>query len=484
MVFKIATKKKKEISIEVIGGNAEGVTGSCTKINFNKRTILFELGMIQDFNTTLENYKANCAIFNNIKSKDVEMVIVGHLHQDHIGMLPMLYARGSNAKIIVPKNSTSIMREMWLDCAYINCRDVETLNRNGDKSYTPLYTDHEVEIALKHIKEIDIGEIVKIDDKVSLRYTPAGHILCSCQTELFINNNSHVKKILFTSDLGNTMIENRKVFVEPFQKVNSANIVFGECTYGLRGRSMTRKDIELDRQKMKTVIDQFCVDNHHRVLIPCFSLDRTPFILWELFQIFGHDENFKIPIVVDSPLSNRLLDCYSSILEGEAKEKFDEMMNWKNIKRIITPEDSKAAISEKSPKVVLSSSGMISAGRSVKWSQSILPNENDCILFVGYCSKNTLAWKIKNGSEQKTININGKPCKNKCQICDLHSYSSHMNRDDLLKYYKQVNTEKIYLVHGDKNARIDFKEDLEKELEDSLKSTRVVIVNKGMKIKL
>lgn len=484
MVFKIATKKKKEISIEVIGGNAEGVTGSCTKINFNKRTILFELGMIQDFNTILENYKANCAIFNNIKSKDVEMVIVGHLHQDHIGMLPMLYARGSNAKIIVPKNSTSILREMWLDCAYINCRDVETLNRKGDKSYTPLYTEQEVEIALKHVEEIDIGEIVKIDDEVSLRYTPAGHILCSCQTELFINSNSHVKKILFTSDLGNTMIENRKVFVEPFQKVNSANIVFGECTYGLRGRSMTKKDIELDRQKMKTVIDQFCVDNHHRVLIPCFSLDRTPFILWEIFQIFGHDENFKIPIVVDSPLSNRLLDCYSSILEGEAKEKFDEMMAWKNIKRIITPEDSKAAISEKSPKVVLSSSGMISAGRSVKWSQSILPNENDCILFVGYCSKNTLAWKIKNGSEQKTININGKPCKNKCQICDLHSYSSHMNRDDLLKYYKQVNTEKIYLVHGDKNARIDFKEDLEKELEDSLKSTRVVIVNKGMKIKL
>lgn len=112
MVLKIATKKKKDIIIEVIGGNAESVTGSCTKIEFNKRTILFELGMIQDYHTILENYKANCAMFNNIKCKDIEIVIVGHLHSDHISNIPMLYSRGSNAKIIVPKNSTSIMREM------------------------------------------------------------------------------------------------------------------------------------------------------------------------------------------------------------------------------------------------------------------------------------------------------------------------------------------------------------------------------------
>ena len=44
-------KKKKEVTLEIIGGNATGVTGSCTKINFLGHTILFELGMIQDNNT-------------------------------------------------------------------------------------------------------------------------------------------------------------------------------------------------------------------------------------------------------------------------------------------------------------------------------------------------------------------------------------------------------------------------------------------------
>lgn len=441
--------------------------------------------MIQDNFTILDNYKANSAILNKIKSKSIEMVIVGHLHCDHIALIPMLFARGNTqARIIVPKNSTSILREMWYDCCYINQRDVETLNRRDDKSYTPLYTENEVEQALSHIEEIEVGNIISLDDNVSIRYTPAGHILCSCQTEVFINGGSHTRKILFTSDLGNTMIEDRKIFVEPFQKVNSANIVLGECTYGRRKGSMSKKDIELDRLKMKTVIDQYCVDGHHRVLIPTFSLDRMPFIIWELYQIFGKDENFKIPILVDSPLANRLLDCYSSILEGDKKEKFDEMMSWKNIQRIITPEDSKAAIGDSSPKVILASSGMLTAGRSLRWVQNILPKQEDCILFVGYAGGDTLAGKIKNCREQKTININGKPFKNKCQIVDLHSYSSHMQRKDLLNYYKGINTEKIYLVHGDTQARLEFKEDLEKELENCLKSTRVVIVNKGTKIKL
>ena len=68
-------KKKKEVTIEIVGGNAEGVTGSCTKIDFYGRTILFELGMVQDNSTILGNYRDNCSILNRIKPKKIEMVI-------------------------------------------------------------------------------------------------------------------------------------------------------------------------------------------------------------------------------------------------------------------------------------------------------------------------------------------------------------------------------------------------------------------------
>ena len=182
----------------------------------------------------------------------------------------------------------------------------------------------------------------------------------------------------------------------------------------------------------------------------------------------------------------RTKDCISifwSILEGEAKEKFDEMMSWGNIKRIITPEDSKAAIADKGAKVICSSSGMLTAGRSIKWVQNILPHEDDLIMFIGYAGADTLAYKIKHEKEQKTININGKPCKNKAQILDIQSLSSHMQRKDLINYYKGINCDRIYLVHSDK-SKIEFKQDLEQGISDCLKSTRVIAVNRGTKISI
>lgn len=408
------------------------------------------------------------------------------MHCDHIANIPTVFSRGNNnARIIVPRGSKAIMQEMLLDCAYINQRDCELLNlKSKNNCYIPLYTEKDVFDVMSRVEEYDTDIIIHLDESLSFRYTPSGHIFAACQTELFIKNNSHVKKILFTSDLGNTMIEDRKVFVDKFKPVNTCNIMFGECTYGARTRQMKKKDIITDREKIKTVIDYYCIQNKHRVLIPTFSLDRMPFILWELYQLWGNDESFSIPILIDSPLSNRLLDCYSSALSGEKKDIFDQLMQWKNLKRIVSSEDSKYAVADKHAKIVLASSGMLSAGRSVKWVQNILPNINDCILFIGFAGEDTLAGKIKNGSNKKTISINGKPIKNKCNIIDLHSFSSHMQRNDLLKYYKSINCEKIYLIHSDKDAKRDFKEDLEKELAKSFKTTRVISVNSGMTISL
>lgn len=476
---------KKNVQIEIIGGNAESVTGSCSVIKTQEHYYLFECGMIQDGNTILENYISNCKLLQKIKVKNIDYIIVGHMHCDHIGLIPSLYEKDKcMAKIIIPKKSKSILKEMWLDSSFINQRDVEALNLKNNRNYEPLYTDVGVMNALNNVIEIDSGEIINITDELAIRYKNAGHILLSKQTEVYINGGSHTRKILFTSDIGNISTQDSRIFVEKFEPIASANIVIGECTYSARGKDINKNTYKKDIEKIEAVIRQYCIDGNNRVLIPTFSLDRMPYIIWILYELFGNDESFNIPVLVDSPLSNRLLDCYSSILEGELKDKFDEMLSWKNLKRIITPEESKLAISDREPKVILSSSGMLTAGRSVKWTQSILPNTNDCILFIGYAGENTLAWKIKHNKDNKTININGKPYKNNAQIIDLLSFSSHMQRKDLINYYKSINCEKIYLVHSDVKSKYEFKEDLQKAINDCLKTSRVVCVNNGTKISL
>ena len=85
--------------------------------------------------------------------------------------------------------------------------------------------------------------------------------------------------------------------------------------------------------------------------------------------------------------------------------------------------------------------------------------------------------------KEKTININGKPYQNKANIINLHSFSGHMNREDLLDYYSSIMAEKVYLVHSDQH-KIEFKDDLQQKVNEQLKTTKVVAVNRSTKITL
>lgn len=481
-------KKDKENRIKIsFLNNGHSVTGSCTIIKFLDRTILFEFGGIQEGHTTLANYRLNREQVSKVKAKDIDMIIGGHfMHYDHGGNIPALIKQNPNIRIITGKNTTNILKEMWLDSANINMRDCEDLSKQyPDKVFIPLYDIEDVEKSTSLVEEYGVGEIHKLDENISIRYTYSGHIFGAAQCELYIKIKNRITKLLFTSDLGNQKIEYLKPFVQPFEPVSTAQYVFGECTYGSRdNKQITKKTIDKDLEKIKSVIEQFCKDNKRRVLMPVFSLDKCPVILWIIYQMFKDDKDFDTKVLVDSPLTNRLLDRYGEVLEGAAKEKFDEMISWKNLKRIITPEDSKYAMENMTNILVLSSGGMLQSGRSVRWAQELLPHSNDCLILSGYCGENTLGYRIKNCSDQKTISINGIQVKNKAQVVNIRSLSGHIQRDDMIKYYSSIHADKIYLIHGEMDGKIEFAQDLKEEIINKSMTTGVCVVNKGTTITL
>ena len=59
-----------------------------------------------------------------------------------------------------------------------------------------------------------------------------------------------------------------------------------------------------------------------------------------------------------------------------------------------------------------------------------------------------------------------------------------MQHTDLVNYYKNIVADKIYLLHGDEQARKELKEDLQEELTKMCKSTKVALVNKSTVIKI
>ena len=123
------------------------------------------------------------------------------------------------------------------------------------------------------------------------------------------------------------------------------------------------------------------------------------------------------------------------------------------------------------------------AGRSVAWCASLLPNANDRIVTIGYAPPGSMAYTIKQG-KQKTISISGKRYANRCQITNLGSFSSHIQRDSIIKEYGEINAEKLFLVHGDMDGRNSVKPEIEKELSNNNLSTKVVVVQKNMAVNI
>ena len=405
-----------------------------------------------------------------------------HLHIDHIGRVPLLYRRGFRGRIIVPEGSKRFIKDMLEDSAKIMVRDAYTLSVYYAKTIEPLYSVEDAKGILELIEERPIKTKIKLDDNIEFRFIPSGHIIKSTQLELWITSGNTTKKILYTSDLGNKQI--LKPFVEPFEKVEKANLVIGETTYGDPKKPIaTQKTREKDINKLKELINLTCIEKKSKLLIPAFALDRSQLMLCLLYQIFKDDKDFNVPIIYDSPLGLKHLKSYFNTITDEDELKLlKNAATWSNVIQIDSWEESKYWSEYDGPAIIIASSGMMQNGRILTYLPNILRNYNNCIVFCGFLSENSLGWKIK--QKEKIIRINNKNIVNRANIFTLNSFSSHMQFPDLLEYYSSINCEKIALVHGEHNSKIIFKDELEKQLYNKNNNAKVIAVNKSTIIHL
>lgn len=468
-------KSKSKIQINFIGESANDVTGSCVHIQTPHKQILLECGLYQSCGSTLENYKINNKHFE-FKPKEIDYVFVMHCHADHLCLMPRLYKQGCKARVIAPSGTKPIAEVLLRDSAHIMDTDALELSNKFKRDYYPIYTESDVDNCLKYYTEYPIGEIIQLDEYVKFRFVPSGHILNSAQLELWITEGNVTKKIGYTSDLGNIHI--KKYYTNTFEPIKKCDVLIGETTYAREERIANQKMRLKDLEKLETVIRQTCVENGARVLIPVFANDRCQNMLTYIYDLFHNDEDFNIPILIDSPMATRVCNAYRELLDGDEAKKWKEVLAWKNVRFVEDSIESREWRDSKQPVVVLASSGMMVRGRSTGWAHSMLPKTNDRIVFCGFAAENSLASIIKEG-KQKTIVISGHRVKNKCQVTDLHSFSSHMQRDSLLKVYGATECEKIVLIHGEMNGKIEFAKDLEKEISKNNNTSKVIVANKG-----
>lgn len=473
-------KNKDKIKISFVGESANDVTGSCIWIKTPDRQILLECGLYQSCGSALETYKINNRHFD-FKPKEIDYLFVMHNHADHLCLSPRLYAKGCQAQMIMPTGSKRIAEILLRDSANIMVADAEELSDKFKRNYPPIYKDSDVDMCMRYYTEYPMDEIIVLDEYIKFRFVPSGHILNSAQLELWITHGNLTKKILYTSDLGNIHID--KYYTNAFRKIDKCDVLIGETTYARESRVADMKMREKDLEKLESAIRQTCIDEKSRVLIPTFANDRTQNMLTHLYRIFGKDETFNIPVLIDSPMAKRCCIAYDETLEREDANLWNEVLSWKNVHFVEDYIESREWREMNCPVVVLASSGMLVKGRSIGWVCNMLSRATDRIIFCGFSAEGSIGAIIKEG-KQKTITVSGKKCSNRCQVTNLMSFSSHMQRDSLLEYYGSVQCEKIVLVHGEMQGKIDFVKDLQEEVSKNNNTSKIIVAQRGYELSL
>ena len=111
---------------------------------------------------------------------------------------------------------------------------------------------------------------------------------------------------------------------------------------------------------------------------------------------------------------------------------------------------------------------------------SIVESSKDRIILLGYAgSEDSLAGVLIDTEQGKPVNMFNRTILKNCDIYQMKTWSSHMQFDELLKLFNEVNTPRILVHHCDNENKEEFCNKANEYLRDRNKTTRVIGVNKG-----
>ncbi len=257
----------------------------------------------------------------------------------------------------------------------------------------------EAEVSLKFFETYFYDQTIILNEDIKLKFRDAGHMLGSAIVELWLKERDKFIKIVFSGDLG---MPNRPIINNP-EFIDDADYLVIESTYGnsihegLGGEST---------QKLVEIINKTALRGG-TVMIPSFAVGRTQELVYELNKYYEYnadiEEYMKIPIYVDSPMAVQATEAFqanSSSFNEEAKNlilKGDNPFIFPNLRYVKDQKESMALNKYEFPKVIISSSGMATAGRIRHHLKHNLWDERNSLVFVGYQAEGTLGRIILNG---------------------------------------------------------------------------------------
>ncbi|MBR6840015.1 MAG: MBL fold metallo-hydrolase, partial [Oscillospiraceae bacterium] len=176
--------------------------------------------------------------------------------------------------------------------------------------------------------------------------------------------------------------------------------------------------------------------------------------------VTGHG-NF--PVYVDSPLAveatSIFLQCDTQFLDDEMQGLIRSGVNpifFPGLELAVSQAESQAINLNRTPKVILSTSGMCDAGRIRHHLKHNLWRPECRILFVGYQAEGTLGRLLVDGI--KEVKLFNEEISVNAEIDVLPGVSGHADKMGLISWLKGFETkpELIFVNHGDPDAAESF----------------------------
>jgi metallo-beta-lactamase family protein len=134
----------------------------------------------------------------------------------------------------------------------------------------------------------------------------------------------------------------------------------------------------------------------------------------------------------------------------------DEPLDFPGLKLISSVRDSMKLNSLKGPAIIISASGMCTAGRIKHHLKHNISDPRNTVLFVGYQAAHTLGRHIQSGTDP--IRIFGGWFDVEAEVRTIEGFSAHADLGELLAWYDSLGgvSRQTFLVHGEEDAALSL----------------------------
>lgn len=426
-------------------GGAGTVTGSRTLLTTDRQRVLVDCGQFQGLKELrLLNWK-----LPSFDPRSVDEVLLTHAHIDHSGYLPRLVKEGFRGPIYATPATIELVRVLLRDAARLQEEDADYANRKGFSKHEtalPLFTEADAERALGQLLPAPYDEWFELDGGIRARYSNAGHILGAAHIEVAVSDRGSETNLVFSGDIGRYGMP---LHPDPSPPPRCDTLVL-EATYGDRLHSKE----PLIQQIRKPFLE--ALGRGGTILIPAFAVARAQLVTLMLRELMESGALPEVPIHLDSPMAVDVTRIYSRYygepeLSGETHGRMRPLFP-KNVRFHRTVEESKQINNLKGPRIIISSSGMLTGGRVLHHLFRVLPNPRDLLVLAGYQAAGTRGRALEEGA--KSLRIHGQDIPVRCHFISLDGFSAHADADELLRWVTSgpALPARVFVNHGEADA--------------------------------